>query len=144
MSVTSSGERASREEVTLNSNLSSKLQLAGMPFYTTTKQLFGTSLSSWVWSFVCNGRVLIQPFEPGGMCVRTCSRSCKFKTTKIYSQGILVNYTKICTNENFPLYGTPHCVLLFCAYVWSFLTCILIFWLVTMIHVIKIECPVLM
>ena len=28
----------------------------------------------------------------------------KFKTTKIYSQGILVNYTKICTNENFPLY----------------------------------------
>ena len=29
----------------------------------------------------------------------------KFKTTKIYSQGILVNYTKICTNENFPLYG---------------------------------------
>ena len=29
----------------------------------------------------------------------------KFKTTKIYSQGILVNHTKICTNENFPLYG---------------------------------------
>ena len=47
-SVMSLRERASREEVTLNSNLSSKLQLAGMPFYTTTKQLFGTSLSSWV------------------------------------------------------------------------------------------------
>ena len=29
----------------------------------------------------------------------------KFKTAKIYSQDILVNYTKICTNENFPLYG---------------------------------------
>ena len=34
---------------------------------------------------------------------RACSRSCK--TTKIYSQGILVNYTKICTNENFPLFS---------------------------------------
>ena len=46
--------------------------------------------------------------------------------------------------KDFPLYGTPHCVLLFCAYVWSFLTCdvqtcILIFWLVTMLHVIKID-----
>jgi len=29
----------------------------------------------------------------------------KFKTTKIYSQGILVDYSKICTNENFLLYG---------------------------------------
>ena len=28
----------------------------------------------------------------------------KFKTKKIYSQVILVNYSKICTNENFPLY----------------------------------------
>ena len=27
------------------------------------------------------------------------------KLTKIYSQGILANYAKICTNENFPLYG---------------------------------------
>ena len=47
-SVTSSRERASSEEVTLNSNLSSKLQMTGIPFYMTTKRLFGTSLSSWV------------------------------------------------------------------------------------------------
>ena len=31
----------------------------------------------------------------------------KFKTTKMYSQGILVDYSKFCTNENFPLYGIP-------------------------------------
>ena len=30
----------------------------------------------------------------------------KFKTAKIYSQGILVNYTTICSKENFPLYST--------------------------------------
>ena len=30
----------------------------------------------------------------------------KLKRTKIYSKGFWVWYTKICTNENFPLYGT--------------------------------------
>ena len=30
----------------------------------------------------------------------------KFETMKIYSQGILVNYAKICTNENFLLYSS--------------------------------------
>ena len=30
----------------------------------------------------------------------------KLKNTKFYSEGFLVNRTKICTNENFPLYGT--------------------------------------
>ena len=29
---------------------------------------------------------------------------------KIYSHGILDNYTKICTNENFPLYSILHSV----------------------------------
>ena len=46
-SVTSLKERASGEGVTLNSNLSSKLQSASMPLYMATKRLFGTSLSSW-------------------------------------------------------------------------------------------------
>ena len=39
----------------------------------------------------------------------TCARAvdhANFKTKKIYSQGILVNYSKICTNENFLLYDT--------------------------------------
>jgi hypothetical protein len=31
----------------------------------------------------------------------------KLKHTKIYSKGALFNHTKISTNENFPLYGTP-------------------------------------
>ena len=38
-SVTSSRERATGEGVALNSNLSSKLQLASMPFYMATKRL---------------------------------------------------------------------------------------------------------
>ena len=38
-------------------------------------------------------------------CARAVDHA-KFKTTKIYSQGISVNYSKICTNENFPLYGS--------------------------------------
>ena len=29
----------------------------------------------------------------------------KLKHMKIYSVGFLVRYMKICTNENFPLYG---------------------------------------
>ena len=39
--------------------------------------------------------------------MRAISRSkhTKFKNTKIYSNGVLVNHTKISTNENFPLYG---------------------------------------
>ena len=39
--------------------------------------------------------------------MRTISRSkhTKLNNTKIYSKGILVNHTKISTNENFPLYG---------------------------------------
>ena len=39
--------------------------------------------------------------------MRTISHSkhTKLKNTKIYSKGILVNHTKISTNENFPLYG---------------------------------------
>ena len=55
---------------------------------------------------LANGCVLVgQPFEPVACaCMRAVDHA-KFKTTKIYSQGILVNYTKICTNENFPLYG---------------------------------------
>ena len=40
--------------------------------------------------------------------MRAISRSkhTKLKNTKIYSKGVLVNHTKISTNENFPLYGT--------------------------------------
>ena len=39
--------------------------------------------------------------------MRAISRSkhTKLKNTKIYSKGVLVNHTKISTNENFPLYG---------------------------------------
>ena len=33
------------------------------------------------------------------------SKHTKLKSTKIYSKGVLVNHTKISTNENFPLYG---------------------------------------
>ena len=108
--MTSLRERASKEEVALNSNLSSKLQPASMPLYTITKRLFGTSISkqlgvvtSSAHRVLANGHVLIGlPFEP----VCTCGVDhAKFKTTKIYSQGILVNYIKVCTNENFPLYG---------------------------------------
>ena len=52
---------------------------------------------------LANGHVLIgHLFEPA--CIHAVDHA-KFKTTTIYSQGILVNYTKICTNENFPLYG---------------------------------------
>ena len=36
----------------------------------------------------------------------TASIYTKLKNTKIYSKGILVNHTKISTNENFPLYGS--------------------------------------
>ena len=35
----------------------------------------------------------------------SCSKHTKLKNTKIYSKGVLVNHTKISTNENFPLYG---------------------------------------
>ena len=61
---------------------------------------------------LANGCVLVgQPFEPVACaCMRAVDHA-KFKTTKIYSQGILVNYTKICTNENFPLYGATICEL---------------------------------
>ena len=34
------------------------------------------------------------------------SKHTKLKNTKIYSKGILVNHTKISTNEIFPLYGS--------------------------------------
>ena len=39
--------------------------------------------------------------------MRTISsrRHTKLKNTKFYSKGVLVNHTKISTNENFPLYG---------------------------------------
>ena len=72
-----------------------------MPLYTATKRLFGTSLSSWVWSFVCTWKIS----KPAACACAHAVDHAKFKTTKIYSQGILVDYTKICTNENFPLYG---------------------------------------
>ena len=39
------------------------------------------------------------------MCTISHSKHTKLKNTKIYSKGILVNHTKISTNENFPLYG---------------------------------------
>ena len=35
------------------------------------------------------------------------------KNTKIYSKGVLVNHTKISTNENFPLYSTWYTSLLY-------------------------------
>ena len=65
-------ERASREEVTLNSNLSSKLQLASTPPYMITKQLFGNLISKQLGVVIlsahrvlANGHVLIAlPFEP--------------------------------------------------------------------------------
>ena len=39
------------------------------------------------------------------LCMRAISRSShtKLKNMKIYSKGVLVNHTKITTNENFPL-----------------------------------------
>ena len=42
------------------------------------------------------------------LCMRAISRSkhTKLKNTKIYSKGVLVNHTKISTNENIPLYGS--------------------------------------
>ena len=42
------------------------------------------------------------------MRVCACARAAehtKIKNTKFYSQGVLVNDTKNCINENFPLYG---------------------------------------
>ena len=109
--MTSLRKRASREEVTLNSNLSNKLQSASMPLYTITKRLSGTSISNQLGVVIlsahrvlANGHVLIGlPFEPACTCGVD---HVKFKTKKIYSQGILVNYIKVCTNENFPLYDT--------------------------------------
>ena len=87
-------EKASKEGVTLSSHLSSKLQSASMPLYTPTKP-FARGIA--------NRHVLIGP----PLNVHTHAVACaKFKTTKIYSQGILVNYTKICTNENSPLHST--------------------------------------
>ena len=98
-------ERASRKGVTLSSNLSSKLQSASMPLYTIrhfSKQLgviFSPSHGMSV-SYSANHMAI----EPAA-CACTLADHAKFKTTKIYSPGILVNYMKICTNENFPLYG---------------------------------------
>ena len=73
--------------------------------------VISTVMTSHENALLANGRVLIgQPLN-----IRARSAACawlhavdhaKFKTKKIYSQGILVNYTKICTNDNFPLYGT--------------------------------------
>ena len=40
------------------------------------------------------------------MCAFSSNKHTKLKSTKIYSKGVLVNHTKISTNENFPLYGT--------------------------------------
>ena len=56
---------------------------------------------------LANGRFLIgQAIEPAAcVCTRAVDLA-KFKTTEIYSQGILVNYSKICTSENFPLNST--------------------------------------
>ena len=42
--------------------------------------------------------------------VRMRSDRAKIKTTKISSKGLISNSAKICTSENFPLYGTSHCV----------------------------------
>ena len=84
----------------LNSNLSNKLQSASMPLYTITKRLFSTSISNQLGVVIssahrvlANGHILIGlPFEPAA-CVCTCAVDhAKFKTTKIYSQGILINY----------------------------------------------------
>ena len=46
-------------------------------------------------------------YERYQLRMRTISRSkhTKLKSTKIYSKGVLVNHTKISTNESFPLYG---------------------------------------
>ena len=78
-----------------------QLQSASMPLYTATKRLLGTSLSSWLRSFVCTWNIS----KPAACACAHAVDHAKFKTTKIYSQGILVDYSKICTNENFPLYG---------------------------------------
>ena len=39
------------------------------------------------------------------MCARAADHT-KLKNTKFYSEWFLVNHTKICTNENFLLYGS--------------------------------------
>ncbi len=36
-----------------------------------------------------------------------CTRTYENKNTKIYSKGLTAIYTKICTVQNFPLYGMP-------------------------------------
>ena len=43
-------------------------------------------------------------WRPLNVCLHAVNHA-KFKTTKIYSLVILVNYMKICSNENLPLYG---------------------------------------
>ena len=76
-----------------------------MPLYTATKRLLGTSLSytkklGVIFLKVCTWNIS----KPAACaCMRAVDHA-KFKTTKIYSQGILVDYSKFCTNENFPLY----------------------------------------
>ena len=50
-------------------------------------------------------------YERSQLRMRAISRSkhTKLKSTKIYSKGVLVNHTKISTNENFPLYSILLC-----------------------------------
>ena len=100
-------ERASRKGVRLSSNLSSccnqqvclSTQAAIRHFSKQLDVIFSPSRGMSV-SYSANHMAI----EPAA-CTCTLADHAKFKTTKIYSQGILVNYIKICTNENFPLYG---------------------------------------
>ena len=39
------------------------------------------------------------------------SRTTKFRTTKINSGGRVLFFTKICTPENYPLYGTTYSII---------------------------------
>ena len=96
---------SSGEGVTLSSHLSSKLVTSHHRFHWDKCHLrsnLGVIFLS-ACGILANGRVLIG--RPLNVRVHAVDHA-KFKTTKIYSQGILVHYTKICTNKNFSLYGT--------------------------------------
>ena len=92
-------ERASGEGVTLSSHLSSKLQSASMPLDLHGNQaaIRPSSIEPGCGLFVCTWNISkwACPNWPAieGTRARAVDHA-KFKTTKIYSQVILVNYTK--------------------------------------------------
>ena len=95
-------ERGSIQGVTLSSNLSSTcnrqvcLSTQQPSGYSALLQAAGSDI------FVCTWNIS----KPTACTCTHAVDHAKLKTTKIYSQVILVKYSKICTNENFLLYGS--------------------------------------